>query len=500
VSSPVNKQYILTIDQSTSGSKVLVFDQQGEVIEKRSREHQQYYPQPGWVEHDPDEIYQNVVSLIKEIVNSKNINWSYLRALAITNQRETIMIWEKGTGRPIYPAIVWQCNRTTEICKQINQGDINNRIKRKTGLHLDPYFSATKLKWILDNVEGTREKAAAGKLLAGTIDTWLIWKLTAGEVHATDYTNASRTLLYNIDTLSWDEELLEIFQIPHKILPEVKPSNDIYGYTDIGGILQQKLPIAGVIGDSQGALFGQKCFSPGMVKATYGTGTSVLMNIGEELILKDKLVTSIAWGIGNQISYVFEGIIRSSGDTLKWVKDNLGLFKDFREVEPLLNELEENEGVYLVPAFSGLGIPYWDMAARAAIIGMTKRTDKRHIIRAAVESIAYQVTDAISLMKEEAGIQPEELRADGGASANSFLMQFQADLLGFKVAVSQVAELSALGAAYMAGLRVGIWSSIDQLQKLNTDLKIYSPEGTSRYQEAYQGWKDAVKRVLAGNR
>ncbi len=493
-------QYILTIDQSTSGSKVMVVDSEGKIITRQSREHHQYYPRPGWVEHDPLEIYENILALIKEILNSKNISLNELKAVAVTNQRETILLWDRETGQPVYKAIVWQCNRTSDICEELRDEKIEKKIKSKTGLHLDPYFSATKLKWLLDNVKGAREKAEAGKLLAGTIDTWLLWKLTGGEVHATDYTNASRTLLFNINNICWDEELLDIFNIPGNLLPEVKPSSSIYGYTNIAGILQQEIPVAGVIGDSQGALFGQKCFKPGMVKATYGTGTSVLMNIGKKPILKDNLVTSIAWGVDDNIDYVFEGIIRSSGDTLKWVKDNLGIIKDFSEVGPLLNKLNDNEGVYLVPAFSGLGIPYWDTSARAAVVGMTKRTDRRHLVRAAVESIAYQITDAVNLMKKESGVVPDELRADGGATVNSFLMQFQADLLNTTVAVSPVEELSALGAAYLAGLRVGVWSSLDQLQELNTGLKVYQPgSASSRSAEYYQGWQDAVKRVLNSN-
>ncbi|HLV10290.1 MAG TPA: glycerol kinase GlpK, partial [Halanaerobiales bacterium] len=404
----MKEQYILTIDQSTSGSKVLLVNQQGEIVEKYSREHQQYYPRPGWVEHDPEEIYTNVINLIKEVCKSNKFYPAGLKAIAISNQRETVLVWDKNTGRPVYPAIVWQCNRTEQICEQLNSDDINRRIKNKTGLHLDPYFSASKLKWILDNVDGARKKANKGKLLAGTIDTWLIWKMTDGKIHATDYTNASRTLLFNIKELNWDKDLLELFEIPASVLPEVKPSNAVFGETDINGVLPGKLLITGIIGDSQGALFGQKCFEPGMIKATYGTGTSVLMNTGEKLLLKDKLVTSIAWGIDDKITYVFEGIIRSSGDTLKWTKDNLGLFRDFDRIEDIIKELEDNEGVYLVPAFSGMGIPYWDMTARAAIVGMTKKTDRRHIIRAAVESIAYQVTDAVKMMIGQSGIQPDE--------------------------------------------------------------------------------------------
>lgn len=493
----MSNHYLLTIDQSTSGSKVLVVNHKGVIIEKRFREHRQYYPKPGWVEHDPEEIYENVILLLSEVLHSKKFEPKDLQALAITNQRETIVVWEKDTGRPVYPAIVWQCNRTAQMCEELHTEDINSRIKAKTGLHLNPYFSASKLMWILQHVEGAREKAVNGRLLAGTIDTWLIWKLTNGEVHATDYTNASRTLLFNIADLSWDEELLEVFQIPPNILPEVRSSNAVYGYTDLDALLPRKLPITGVIGDSQGALFGQKCFSAGMVKATYGTGSSVLMNIGEELILKENIVTSIAWGLDDQVTYVFEGIIRSSADTLKWVKDNLGLFADFAQVESIINELESNEGVYLVPAFSGLAIPYWDMSARAAIVGMTKKTDKRHIIRAAVESIAYQVTDAVTLMERESGRRLEGLRADGGATVNSFLMQFQSNLLRTSVAVSSIAELSALGAAYLAGLTVGVWNSREQLESLYTEMKIYAPDEDSPfYTNAYLGWQNAVKRVL----
>jgi len=493
----MKNQYILTIDQSTSGTKVLVINQKGEIIKKRSKEHRQYYPQPGWVEHDPNEIYRNTVELIKDIIQKENLNYEEIKGIAITNQRETALIWEKSSGKPVYPAIVWQCNRTKDMCEQLSTKKNKEIIKNKTGLPIDPYFSASKLKWIFDNIEGIKNKAEKGQIIAGTIDSWLIWNLTGKEIHATDYTNASRTLLFNIKELCWDEELLELFQIPKSILPQVKPSNAIYGYTDVEGILKKKIPIVGVIGDSQGALLGQKCFKKGMIKATYGTGTSILMNIGRELVLKNNLVTTIAWGIDNKINYAFEGIIRSSGDTLKWLKDNLELFNDFEEVESKITQLENNEGVYLVPAFSGLGFPYWDMAAKAAIIGISRKTDKRHFIRAAVESIAYQITDAIGLMEKESSIQLEELRADGGASNNSFLMQFQSDLLKTKISVSPISELSAMGAAYLCGLKLGIWKTFEELNELNKNYIVYEPQmDENEVKKNYLGWLNAVKKVL----
>ncbi|AZO95821.1 glycerol kinase GlpK [Halocella sp. SP3-1] len=490
-------KYILTLDQSTSGSKVLLIDESGDIVIKKSKPHQQYYPQPGWVEHDPREIYNNIIFLIENVLSESNIDLNQIESLAITNQRETIMAWDKNTGEPVYNAIVWQCNRTAEACDKLASPLINKKIKEKTGLLLNPYFSATKIKWILDNVNVAREKMEDNNLLMGTIDSWLIWNFTSGSVHLTDYTNASRTLLFNIKELSWDEELLDIFGLNKDILPDVKPPDEVFAYTNLNNLLPGEIPIVGVIGDSQGALFGQKCFQPGMAKATYGTGTSVLLNIGKKPVFKEKLVTSIAWGLNGRVDYAFEGIIRSSGDTLKWVKDNLGLFQDFQEVEPLIREIADNEGVYLVPAFSGMGVPYWDMTARAAIIGMTKKTDRRHIIRAAVESIAYQITDAINLMLEESGVSLRVLRADGGATSNQFLMEFQAGLLNKEVAVSEIAELSALGAAYISGLSIGIWKSIDDIKNLNNNSKTYQAKMDKTLRSKYyHGWQTAVKRTL----
>jgi len=491
------KKYILTIDQSTSGSKVLLVDEIGEIIHKKSKEHKQYYPQAGWVEHDPREIYQNVVDLIEEVLSESRIELNQLSSLAISNQRETIVAWDKKTGEPVYNAIVWQCSRTAESCQKLKNKANNEMVKKKTGLLLDPYFSATKIKWVIDNVDSSNILIKEDRFMVGTIDSWLLWNLTEGKIHATDYTNASRTLLFNIRTLSWDQDLISLFGLEGIILPQVKPSDNIFAYTKLSGQLPEDIPISGVIGDSQGALFGQKCFKKGMAKATYGTGTSVLLNIGEDPIINDDLVTSIAWGIKGKVYYVFEGIIRSSGDTLKWVKDNLGIFEDFAEVEPLIEEIEDNEGVYLVPAFSGMGAPYWDMEARATITGMTKKTDRRHIIRAAVESTAYQVTDVINLMVDSSGVNLKILRADGGATSNKFLMQYQADLLKRKVAVSSTAELSAMGAAYISGLTIGIWDSLEEIEKLNNNPQIYSPEiDDSLIQEYYKGWKNAVSRTL----
>ena len=493
----VRDKYILTIDQSTSGSKVMLVDNNGDIMINKSKEHKQHYPEPGWVEHDPLEIYNNVINLIKDVLFDSNIKIDQLVSLAITNQRETVLLWDRDSGKPVYNAIVWQCSRTVDICNHLSNSVNNKMIKSKTGLLLDPYFSATKIKWIIENIAEARESLENNSLMAGTIDSWLIWKLTKGQVHATDYTNASRTLLFNIKTLFWDKELIQLFNLRNIILPEVKSSDEVFGYTSIDGLFPRRIPITGIIGDSQGALFGQKCFQPGMAKATYGTGTSVLLNIGEKPIFKENVITSIAWGLNGKVDYAFEGIIRSSGDTLKWVKNNLGIFDDFKEVEPLINEIGDNEGVYLVPAFSGMGVPYWDMTAKAAIVGMTKKTDRRHIIRAAVESIAYQITDAINLMIDESGVDLKSLKVDGGAVSNKFLMNFQAGLINREVVVSQIAELSALGAAYISGLSVGIWQKTEDIKKLNNNPEIYQPGMKEPLRvKYYNGWHSAVKRTL----
>jgi glycerol kinase len=490
--------YILAVDQSTSGTKAVVVDKNGEIVARSSKEHKQYYPKPGWVEHDPLEIYENVKTVLKSVIDCKDISSDDIEVLAITNQRETVLVWDKETGEPIYNAIVWQCRRTAEFCDELKNKGYEAVIKEKTGLMVDPYFSATKVKWILENVPGAKEKAERGQLLLGNIDTWLIWKLTGGKVHATDYTNASRTLLFNIKELKWDKELLDIFNIPEGMLPEIKSSNDIFGSTKAGEILNKSIPISGVIGDSQGALFGQQCFEDGLAKATYGTGSSILMKVGDKFIeSKNGLVTAIAWAIDGKVEYALEGIIHCSGDALKWVKDNLGLFEDFSEMEAMADSVNDNEEVYLVPAFSGLGIPHWDAYARAAIVGMSRGSNKNHIVRAAVESMAYQVRDAIEVIQTESGIKLKELRVDGGATGNKFLMQFQADILKANVVKAEVAELSTMGSVYLAGLGVGIWKSKDEIKDLRKNSEVYLPAMKEEESEKYYaGWKRAVKRVL----
>ncbi|MDQ1914863.1 glycerol kinase GlpK [Paenibacillus sp. GD4] len=495
----MNKEYILAIDQSTSGTKALIFDRCGNIVARCSAQHQQLYPEPGWVEHDPLEIYNNVKQTALKVLQQAGIQPAELAALTITNQRETAVMWDRTTGLPVYPAIVWQCQRTADQCNSYKIAGLEDEVRSKTGLMLDPYFSATKWGWILNNVAGAKEKLDEGKLMAGTIDSWLIWKLTSGKVHATDYTNASRTSLFNIHTLCWDEVLCNQFGVPSELLPNVKYSDDEYGYTEDTSLFGDiRVPITGIIGDSQAALYGNQCFQPGMAKATYGTGTSLLMNVGERPNAPGNgLVTAVAWGIGGTVTYAMEAVVRTSGDSLKWVRDNLGLFSTFAEMEQLLVQAPTNEGVYLVPAFVGLGAPYWDAYARASIIGMNRGTGKAHIIRAALESIAYQVSDAVQLIEKETGIILKELRADGGASDNQTLMQFQADMLNCPVLKSEVSELSAMGAYYLGGLAVGFWSSTDEIRSLSKEYKRYVPqmamEDCNRFRE---GWLRAVSSVL----
>ncbi|MEH7483201.1 glycerol kinase GlpK [Neobacillus drentensis] len=492
-----NEKYILSIDQSTSGTKVLLVNKRGQIIHKCSVSHTQYYPHPGWVEHDPVEIYENVKTLLEEMVQTSDVSQENLAVLAITNQRETIVVWDKETGIPVYNAIVWQCRRTSDNCQELKEQGYEHLIQSKTGLKADPYFSASKVKWIMDHVDGVKDRAKEGKLLIGTIDSWLIWKLTGGKVHATDYTNASRTLLFNIHTLQWDDELLEVFCIPREMLPEVKDSNELFGVTEDATLPFTQLPISGIIGDSQGALFGQKCFEPGMAKATYGTGTSVLMQTDEMVDGTNGLVTSIAWGMNGKVCYALEGIINSTGDTIKWLKDQLELIDEIDEAEQLASSISDNQGVYLVPAFVGLGAPYWKPYSRAAIMGMSRNTGKPQIVRAALESIAYQVKDVIELMQSESNIQIKSVKVDGGATSNRFLMQYQADMLDSDVIASEVAELSSMGSVYLAGLGVGIWKSKDEINKLNQDHELYRPLMTSDVRDKYyQGWKQSVNGVL----
>lgn len=491
------EKYILAIDQSTSGTKALVVNSNGQIIEKCSLCHKQYYPQAGWVEHDPLEIYENVKKLLIEVVQTSKISVNTLAVLAITNQRETVVVWDKETGIPVYNAIVWQCRRTSEICKKLKEKGYEKIIHSKTGLTADPYFSASKVKWIMDHVDGVKEKAQEGKLLLGTIDSWLIWKLTDGNVHATDYTNASRTLLFNIHTLEWDHELLEIFDIPRNMLPDVRDSNELFGVTRDKDLPFSELLISGVIGDSQGALFGQKCFEPGMAKATYGTGTSVMLHTGEMVEAANGLVTSIAWGLNGKVDYALEGIIHCTGDVMKWMKDRLELINDMSEVENLAISIEDNDGVYLVPAFVGLGAPYWSPYTRAAIYGMSRNTGKAHIVRAGLESIAYQVKDVMELLQTESNIHIKNVKVDGGAISNRFLMQFQADMLEIDVIASEVSELSSIGSVYLAGLAVGIWKSTEEINNLNLKTFSYHPLMPKDVRNKYfQGWKQSVNSVL----
>jgi glycerol kinase len=497
----MEKDYILVIDQSTSGTKALIMDREGRIAARCSAEHEQFYPHMGWVEHDPVEIYENVKAMARQAMTAAGVGAEQLAALTITNQRETAVLWDRATGLPVYPAIVWQCQRTAGLCNELRAAGLERMIHEKTGLLLDPYFSATKLKWMLEHVPGVRDRLEEGRLLAGTMDSWLLWKLTGGKVHATDYTNASRTSLFNIHTLQWDSELFEGFGLQGLKLPEVKFSDDLYGVTADPSLFDLEVPISGVIGDSQAALFGNRCFRAGMAKATYGTGTSVLMNTGEAASVAGKgLVTTVAWGMGGRVTYALEAVIRTSGDCIKWVKDNLGLFNSFEEMDNLLQQLTDNEGVYMVPAFVGLGAPYWEPDARAAIVGMNRGTTKAHVVRAALESIAYQVVEAVELMQSVSGITLGQLRTDGGASDNSLLMQFQADLLDRRVVKSHVAELSAIGSAYMGGLGTGLWKSLEEIASLDGSYRTYLPAMNCEQREQYMvGWRKAVASVLAGS-
>ncbi|MHB1376703.1 MAG: glycerol kinase GlpK [Candidatus Humimicrobiaceae bacterium] len=493
----MDKSYILALDQSTTSSKTMLLDSNGSVISSSNKKHKQLYPNPGWVEHDPVEIYENAKEILRRTVLNADVNPKDIKVLSITNQRETVIIWNKETGIPVYNAIVWQCRRTSEICAELKAMGYEKMVMEKTGLVLDPYFSSTKIKWIFDNIDGVREDAASGKLLAGTIDTWLIWNLTGKKTLATDFTNASRTMLFNIRKLIWDKELLEIFEIPENMLAEIKSSDDIFGKTAKGELFDIEIPISGVIGDSQGALFGQNCFEPGMIKATYGTGSSVMMFTGKFFESKKGLVTSIAWGVGGKVEYAVEGILMCTGDTLNWLKDELELIENFSEADDISEKITDNEGVYLIPAFLGLGIPYWDADAKAAIIGISRKSTKDNIVRAAIESIAYQIRDAIDLMSAETGISPKEIRADGGLTKSKVFMQFQADMLGVRVVKTEIEDLSLMGSVYIAGLGSGIWKDFSEIRELRRQTAVYIPQMDSRIRdEKYNGWKEAVKRVL----
>lgn len=488
-------RYILTIDQSTSGSKCLLVDTSGEIIHKITKSHKQIYPKAGWVEHNPEEIYENVLEIVKEMISSYSIKEDELLGVAITNQRETVVVWDKETGEPIYNAVVWQCRRTTEICNELKEYE--EIISEKTGLRLDPYFSATKVKWILDNVEGVREKLEEDRLLLGTIDSWLIWKLTNGKVHATDYTNASRTLLFNIKDLKWDKELLDIFNIPEKMLPEVRPSDDIFGQTTFNNVLNKEINISGIIGDSQAALFGQCCFNKGMAKSTFGTGNSIMVNIGDNFVpSKNGIVTTIA-SVSKiaGVNYGLEGIVNSSGDTINWVKNELGLFNDYIEFNDAVKE--KSNGVYLIPAFIGLGIPYWNQEVRASIVGISRNTTKKNIMRAALESIAYQVKDALCVIEGEANLDIEKLSIDGGVTVNPIYNQFLADILNCKIEKNNNQELSSMGATYLCGLGLRVWKSLKELIELQSSKECYEAKISDENRNSlYQGWVNAVRGTL----
>jgi len=490
--------YILSLDQGTTSSRSMVFDKQGNIISMAQKEFQQIFPQPGWVEHDAEEIWSTQFGTMAEAIAKANIKMKQIAAIGITNQRETTVVWERSTGKPICNAIVWQDRRTAAFCDELKAANLGELIKEKTGLVIDAYFSASKLKWILDQVPGAREKAENGELAFGTIDSWLVWKLTGGEVHATDVSNASRTMLLNIHTVEWDDELLKIFSVPTSILPEVKPSSKIYGVT--GNIIPEShFPIAGIAGDQQAALFGQMCTQPGMVKNTYGTGCFMLMNTGTKAIAsKNNLLTTIAWKIDDKIEYALEGSVFIAGAVVQWLRDGLKIIRSSNEVEELSKHATDSGGVYLVPAFAGLGAPHWNQHARGALFGLTRGSNSAHIARAALDSIAYQTYDVLKAMEADAGINIKELRVDGGATVNKGLMQFQSDILHCKVVRPRITETTALGAAYLAGLAVGYWKNVDEIQQQWQVDKTFSPQlENSRVNELLNGWRRAVKASIA---
>ena len=486
----------MALDQGTTSSRCIIFDKQGNIVSMAQREFEQYFPKSGWVEHDADEIWASQASVMAEAMAKNSISAAELAAIGITNQRETTIVWDKKTGKPVYHAIVWQCRRTADYVEELKREGYDKVIREKTGLIADPYFSATKIKWILDNVDGAREKAQNGELLFGTVDTWLLYKLTNGRVFATDVTNASRTMLYNIHELSWDRELLEKFDIPSSMLPEVKDSSYMYGNTD-AGLIGAEVPIAGIAGDQQAALFGQCCFDKGEGKNTYGTGCFLLMNTGEQAVeSKSGLLTTIAVGINGKVCYALEGSVFVAGAAIKWLRDEMKMINDASETEKMAYSVKDSGGVYVVPAFTGLGAPYWDAYARGAVFGLSRGTDNAQFVRATLESLAYQSLDVIRAMEEDSGIKVSELKVDGGASANNYLMQFQADVLNGKIVRPVVAETTALGAAYLAGLAVGYYSDIDEIKSNWQIDKEYHPEFDEQKRETlYRGWKDCVKRI-----
>lgn len=487
------KKYILALDQGTTSSRAILFDQQGHMIGAAAKEFRQIYPQPGWVEHDPMEIWQSQLDVVHKVMKDNHISADDIAAIGITNQRETVVVWDRHTGKPIGNAVVWQCRRTAPICEDLKQRGHGEIIQQKTGLIIDAYFSGTKIKWILDQHPGIREKARRGDILAGTIDTWLIWNLTGGKSHVTDYSNASRTMIYNIRDLCWDEELLQLLDIPVAMLPEVMSSSGYFGATDTR-LFGREIPITGAAGDQQSALFGQACFQPGAAKNTYGTGCFLLMNTGsKEIMSSHNLLTTIAWGIDGKIEYALEGSVFVAGAAVQWLRDELGLIKTSAESEELAQSVPDTQGVYMIPAFVGLGAPYWDMYARGALFGITRGVNRNHIVRAVLESIAYQTRDILEVMKEDSGIDLATLKVDGGASANNFLMQFQADILDVDVIRPANVETTAQGAAFLAGLEVGVWKDKKDIESIWQVGREFTPqmEEDQRY-DKYMKWKQAV--------
>ncbi len=496
----MNNKYVVALDQGTTSSRAVVLDHDANIVSVAQREFTQIYPESGWVEHDPLEIYATQSSTLVEALGKKGIRSDQVAAIGITNQRETTIVWNKETGEPVYNAIVWQCRRTADICAQLKSIDgFEEYIRENTGLLLDPYFSGTKVKWILDNVEGARELAQQGKLLFGTVDTWLVWKMTQGRVHVTDYTNASRTLMFNINSLQWDERILKELDIPLSMMPDVRASSEIYGETNIGGKGGTRIPIAGIAGDQQAALFGQMCVQPGQAKNTYGTGCFLLMNTGKEKVTsKNGLLTTLACGPTGEVSYALEGSVFIGGAAIQWLRDEMKLITDAKDSEYFATKVDSSNGVYVVPAFTGLGAPYWDAYARGTIVGMSRGTGINHIIRATLESIAYQSRDVIDAMQADSDIKLATLRVDGGTVANNFLMQFQSDILNTDVQRPKVTEVTALGAAYLAGLAVGYWSSLDEVaDKAEIDRVFVPAQDEDKRAQRYNGWKRAVRGVLA---
>ncbi|MCC0784266.1 glycerol kinase GlpK [Clostridioides sp. ES-S-0108-01] len=494
----MEKKYVMALDQGTTSSRAILFNKKGEIVKIAQKEFNQIYSKAGWVEHDPMEIWGSQSGVMREVIETAGIRPEEIASIGITNQRETTIVWSRYTGKPIYNAIVWQCRRTSEICDELKNKGLEESIKEKTGLLIDAYFSATKVKWILDNVEGAREKAEQGELLFGTIDTWLIWNLTRGKVHVTDYSNASRTMMYNINDLEWDKDILRELDIPISMLPLVKPSSYVYGHTDERMLSGAKIPIAGCAGDQQAALFGQNCVEEGTAKNTYGTGCFLLMNTGSNIVKsKHGLLTTIAWGVDGKVTYALEGSIFIGGASIQWLRDELKIIESAKDSEMYANRVEDTNGVYVVPAFTGLGAPYWDMYARGSILGLTRGAKKEHIVRATLESIAYQTKDVLEAMQNDSKLKLKSLKVDGGASNNNFLMQFQSDILNVDIDRPKIVETTALGAAYLAGLSVGFYIGRNEITSKWSVEKEFNPNMSEEKRcKLYKGWKKAVSRAL----